>query len=182
MSNTADNATIGGNVAITGTLNVTGAATLASAGITGAATVGSTLDVTGDIKAGGGFKHMIGDWRQADCTASQAAVALPLVGGDADITGIPMPTAGSIVGVTMICEAARTAGSCSIAPTIAGTAATGLAALLNSNASSAVATKAKDSTGCTFTAGQVIGVKVTTSSDWAAATTPSVAAFVWVEC
>jgi hypothetical protein len=165
MSNTADNVNIGG------TINATGGATL-----------GGSLVLNGDISAGGGFKHMIGDWRQADCTASQAAVVLPLVGGDADITGIPMPAAGSIVGVTMVCEAARTAGSCSVAPTINGTAATGLAALLNSNASSAVATKAKDSTGCTFAAGQIIGVKVTTTSDWAAATTPSIAAFVWVEC
>lgn len=176
MSNTADNATIGG------TLAVTGASTLASAGITGAATVGSTLGVTGDISAGGGFKHMIGDWRQADCTASQSAVALPLVGGDADITSIPMPTAGSILGITVVCEAARSAGTLSVAPTIAGTAATGLAAAISTNVASAVATKAKDSTGCTFTAGQLIGVKVTTSSDWAAATTPSIAAFVWVEC
>jgi hypothetical protein len=39
--------TLTGNTAVTGTLGVAGASTLASVGVTGAATVGTTLDVTG---------------------------------------------------------------------------------------------------------------------------------------
>lgn len=40
--------TLTGNTAVTGTLGVTGASTLASVGVTGAATVGTTLGVTGN--------------------------------------------------------------------------------------------------------------------------------------
>jgi len=44
--------TLTGNTAVTGTLGVTGASTLASVGVTGAATVGTTLGVTGAATVG----------------------------------------------------------------------------------------------------------------------------------
>lgn len=45
--------TLTGNTAVTGTLGVTGASTLASVGVTGAATVGTTLGVTGNTTLAG---------------------------------------------------------------------------------------------------------------------------------
>lgn len=45
--------TLTGNTAVTGTLGVTGATTLASVGVTGAATVGTTLGVTGNTTLSG---------------------------------------------------------------------------------------------------------------------------------
>lgn len=60
---TPDSLAVSGNATVGGTLAVTGASTLASAAVTGAATVGTTLDVTGAATVGGAlnFKRQVTD-------------------------------------------------------------------------------------------------------------------------
>lgn len=99
---------------------------------------------------------------QDDVADSQSAVAL-LVAGSTP-TEIEMPWAGSIVGISILSNDSRTAGSCIVDATINGVA-TGLQAILNaSNADhhSAVQAIAVDA----FSAGDRIGVDITTDAGW----------------
>lgn len=155
MGTTADSFTIGGNLS-----------------------VGGTITAAGDIVGGGGNRQTF-LFSQADATASQSAVALAVHAGDSAITAVPMPRAGSIVGIAVRSEGARTAGTLTVDATIGGTV-TGLQAVLNgTNTQTHYATQAKDTD--TFTAGGLIGVKVTTDGDWAAGSTPSIVVAVEVE-
>ena len=99
--------------------------------------------------------------------ANQTAVALDVL-GLAGNTEVVMPYAGSIIGISVASNEARSAGTLTVDATKDGTA-TGLQAVLDDDPNQyAYATQAKDTD--TFTAGQRIGVKITTDGDWAPTT------------
>ena len=89
-----------------------------------------------------GYSEEYYSFGQSQAAASQSAVALKrnvnaATGGSLNITGVPMPHAGGIVGVTIATSANKTAGVATVTPTINGTAlaaATGLAAVALANA------------------------------------------------
>lgn len=163
--------------AVSGTTGTFSAAVSGTTGTFTGAVSGTTGTFSGDLSAPGGFRHTY-KFVQADCTASQSAVAL-LASGCAALTGIPMIRAGSVVGIGITCESARSAGTCTVDATIGGTA-TGLQAVLNgTNTTTAVATQAKDTDA--FSAAGLLGVKITTDGDWAAGTTPEILVCVEVE-
>lgn len=149
----------------------------AGTGVT--ATTGDIAATAGDLNAVGGHRKDY-LWSQADCTASQSAVVMAMVGGDAAITGVPMARAGSITALTIQSENARSGGTCTVAVTKNGTATAVTAVLNGTNTTKVTTTSAKDVV--TFAAGDVIGCKVTTDGSWAAGATPSLLADVEVEC
>lgn len=108
------------------------------------------------------FVVMHGPWERADVAASQSAVALKL---NANNDELVMPRNGSIVAITVASNAARTAGTLTVKPTVNG-AEQLLSAVLD-----AANTQFKSTTQAvgteTFTAGQRIGVKITTDATWA---------------
>jgi len=108
-----------------------------------------------------------GWWYQDDVAASQSGVALNL-GGEASRTEIPVARAGSVVGIAVYSNEARTGGTLTVEVTIDGVG-TGLTATLDAtNTQTHYATQAIGLS--TFTAGQKIGVKVTTDASWAPTT------------
>ena len=135
-----------------------------------------TIETTGDIKGVGGFKQPV-FFMQDNVTASQSAVAL-VVAGQPSCTEIALPWAGSIIGISVRANAARSAGHLTVDATIGGTA-TGLQATLNAaNTQTHSATQAKDTDA--FSANGLVGVKITSGSTWAP-TTADVVVGVWVE-
>ena len=134
------------------------------------------LTVIGDISAAGGFKQPFGFSRQ-NVAASLSAVALNIQ-GSSDNTEYVMPYAGSIIGISIAANAARSAGTLTVDATIDGSV-TGLQAILNaSNTQYHYGTQAKDSDA--FTAGQRVGVKITTDASWAP-TTADIVVTIFVE-
>lgn len=104
-------------------------------------------------------------WFQDNAAASQAAVAL---GRGNARTEAPMPAAGSIVGVVVHSNAARTAGQLDVQPTIEGATIGMTATLDGTNTTDDTAT---DDPGVhTFDAGETIGAAVTTDGSWAPTT------------
>jgi len=118
------------------------------------------------------------NFMQSDVAASQTAVALNVLGlaGNTEVT---MAKPGSVVGISIASNDARTAGTLTVDVTIDGTA-TGLQAILNGdNAQYHYATQVLRTD--TFTAGQRIGVKITTGGDWTPDGTPDIVVSVLVE-
>lgn len=137
------------------------------------------LKLTGDIDVNGqgGLPRLL-SFYQDNASQGQSAVAL-LCLGDAARVGFPMPRAGSVTGVAVYSNEARTADSLTVDVTIDGTA-TGLQAVLDdTNTTHHEATQAKDLD--TFTAGQLIGVKITTGGSWTPETA-DITVVVEVEC
>ena len=129
--------------------------------------------------AAGGMKVPL-FFTQVGVAASQNAVALKLIdtawdAGTTDAsfdapanTEVVMPLSGSIIGVSVASTAARTAGTLTVEVTKNGSG-TGLQAQLNATDTQyAYATQELDED--TFDAGDRIGVKITTSADWAPTT------------
>jgi len=115
---------------------------------------------------------------QSDVASSQAAVALDVLGlaGNVEYT---MPYPGSIVGISIASNAARTAGTLTVDATIDGDV-TGLQAVLNAdNAQYHSATQARNADA--FTVNKRIGVKITTDADWEPDGTPDIVEVVIVE-
>lgn len=116
---------------------------------------------------------------QADATASQAGVELDVAGeataGDAKY--VPSPWSGDIVGISVAAEAARTAGTLTVQPSVDGSAL-GPTAALN-------ATDTQYKTGSArkrqypFDAAARLGAIVTTDAAWAAGVTPSIVVTVF---
>lgn len=110
-------------------------------------------------------RTVLAGWFQDNVAASQAAVALVIANAR---TEIPMPVGGSIVGIAVWSNAARTAGTLTVDATIDGTV-TGCQAVLDG-------TNTQTDTGSQaagldlFTPGQRIGVKITTDGSWAPTT------------
>jgi len=108
---------------------------------------------------------VLADWFQDNVAASQSAVALLRPNSR---TEVPMPTGGSVIGIVVFTNDARTAGTLTVDATIDGTV-TGLTAVLDgTNTTTKATTQAVDLD--TFTAGQRIGVKITTDGSWAPTT------------
>lgn len=104
---------------------------------------------------------------QSNVAASQSAVALAVLGLTGN-TGFPMPFPGSIIGIAVTTNDARTAGTLTVDATINGTV-TGLQAVLNgTNTTTAYAVQ--DAEADVFVAGALIGVKITTDGSWAPTT------------
>src|SRR5688572_19747101 len=122
------------------------------------------------------------DFTQANATASQSSVALT-VPGDTGLNGIVMPWPGAILGISVAVENARSGGTATVKPTKNGTESTTLSAVINAtNTQYAYATQEKDAgTADKFAAGDRIGAKITTDGSWAAGSTPSIVATVWVQ-
>ena len=115
---------------------------------------------------------------QSDVASSQAAVALDVLGlaGNGEYT---MPYPGSIVGISVASNAARTAGTLTVDATIDGDV-TGLQAVLNAdNAQYHSATQARNADA--FTVNKRVGVKITTDADWEPDGTPDIVVVVIVE-
>lgn len=125
------------------------------------ADVVTRLDVETDSDGKHTFKlpHM---FMQDNVAASQAAVALALAG--ALPVEIEMPWAGSVVGVSVLSNDSRTAGTLTVDATING-AVTGLQAVLDgTNPDHHSASQAIDADA--FVVGDRIGVKITTDAGW----------------
>lgn len=118
-------------------------------------TVKSITNLAGDKQQ---FSFM-----QSDVAAAQAAVALDVL-GLAGNTEYVLPYAGSVVGISIASNDARTAGTLTVDATIDG-AVTGLQAILDAaNTQYKATTQARELD--TFAAGQRIGVKITTDAGW----------------
>ena len=105
---------------------------------------------------------------QDNVTIDQTAVVLCCL-GDAVRTGYAVPYAGSVVGISISSNEARTTSTCIVDATIAGTV-TGLQAKLDAAPDTLLNVATQAISLDTFTAGQLIGVKVTTTHTWAPAT------------
>lgn len=116
----------------------------------------------------------------ANAAASQTDQAMSAAGEAtaADLPEVPCPWAGSIVGVSVVVEAARTGGSLTIEPTVNGTAAGCSVTIDDDPTQYNTATYRRGL--YPVTAGQRIGADFTTTSAWAASTTPSVLVVVFV--
>ena len=114
---------------------------------------------------------------QSDVAASQAAVALDVLGlaGNTEYT---MELAGSVVGIAIASNDARTAGTLTVDVTVNGTA-TGLQAILDgTNDTYHYATQIAETD--TFSAGDRLGVDITTGADWEPDGTPDIVVTVMV--
>lgn len=132
----------------------------------GGASVEGTMSSTDDVNAAGGFCMQFWFY-QDNVAAGQAAVAL-LLGGDVARTERIAVRSGSVRGIAVSSNAARTAGTLTVDATVDGTA-TGLQAVLDgTNTLKHVATQGKDLD--TFAQKGLVGVKITTSADWAPTT------------
>lgn len=111
---------------------------------------------------------------------SQSATAMSGTGEATagDVAQQPCPWAGSIVGLSIQVEAARTAGTLTIQPALNGTAAAASDTINATDTQYATTTWARGKYA--VTAGQRIGSLWSSDASWAAGTTPSVRATVFV--
>jgi hypothetical protein len=162
-SEVADNLTLSGGVinstAIGGTVPAAGAFT--------------TLSATGDISTSGGDIDAQGGHRMAfnlmreNVTASLTDDSCPVL-GFAGNTEYVMPFAGSVVGISVASNALRTGGVASVGAAVNGVG-TGLTTQIDAgNTLYNSSTQAKDTD--TFSAGDRLGVYLTTDGSWAPAT------------
>lgn len=78
---------------------------------------------------------------------------------------------GTVVGICIAANAARSAGSITVQARINGAGVTGLTAVLDAtNTTYKGSTIAKDASGGTFASGDRVDAIITTSSDWAPTT------------
>jgi hypothetical protein len=124
---------------------------------------GSIDPVSGDILASGGFRQAIDGWYRDDAAASLTAVVMSRLAGTGDNAFIP-PRAGSITGICVQSNAARTAGTLTV-EVYKGGSATGLTAVLDgTNTTFKATTQAKDLD--TFVAGDKLDIRITTDAGW----------------
>lgn len=147
--------------ATTGTITRGYGDTLAAAHDTGAV-VGLTV-TKDDIRVGSTLLHQ---WTQDNAAAAQTDAVLVLNAGVR--TEVTMPRGGHVVGISIRSNAARSAGTLTVEPTINGTKV-GLQGVLNGT-DTQTDTARQDPGVDTFTAGQRIGVKLTTDGSWAPTT------------
>jgi hypothetical protein len=126
-----------------------------------------TVTINADIDATGGYVHQVDYWYQDNVAASQTDVVLNMA-GDASRSEIPSILPGSIVGIAVYSNGARTNGTLTVDATIDGVA-TGLQAVLDAtNTQTHTATQVRNTDA--FTAGQRLGVFITTDALWAPVT------------
>jgi len=122
------------------------------------------IETTGDLKAAGGYRQTIDGWYQDNAAATQTAVQLTRFAAGVVPTMFVPVRAGSVLGVCVLSNEARTAGTLTVEVYKNG-AATGLTAVLNGTDTTFKATtQGKDND--TFVAGDQIDLRVTTSADW----------------
>lgn len=109
-------------------------------------------------------RQTVGGWFQNAVPASQAATQIPLIGGGRSFV-IPV-RGGSITGISISSTAAASAGSLTAEVTLGNGTGTGLTAVLNTTFPN-LATSTQATGLDPFTAGQFIGVKITTDATWA---------------
>jgi hypothetical protein len=116
---------------------------------------------------------------QAAVAASQTAIALKTnvndaTSGSLNITGVPMPAAGSIVGISAVLTANKTAGNFNLTPTLNGSAITTPSTLVSVPIATSALKVSKlvdaQQIGARFNAGDLIGVKLTTDGSYAPTT------------
>lgn len=140
------------------------------------------VELGGDINpmTYGGFKIAI-PFSIADLAANLVDFDVPVAGGNGLIE-VVMPFAGSILGISVLGNAACTVDSANFEPTINGVDATGLDALIDTtNTTEAYDTTPKDTAGCIFAAGANIGCHVTTLAGFLPAGTTDYIILVVVE-
>jgi hypothetical protein len=139
--------------------------------------VGTTVNGHDEVRTLA-FTYFDPDVAASQTTAQWGVDPSASVGG-ANFQGVPVPFAGSVIAIDVFSNAACTSGTLTADATINGTA-TGLQAGLNSvdDTTSSYTIQANDAD--TFTAGQQIGVEVTTDATWAP-TTADVIVVVYVE-
>jgi hypothetical protein len=112
------------------------------------------------------------EFSQANCTASQTNVDLQRAGDDAARTGVTAWRDGSVVGLAVWVEGARSAGTLTVSWTIGGTEQTMTCIIDDSPTQFG---RSYQLPGVeTFDALDVLGVSVTTDATWAAGATPSI--------
>ena len=120
---------------------------------------------SGDLNATGGYRQSIDGWYQNNVAANQNNVVLTRL---ATATEVPTrwiaPRAGSITGVWVKSDSARSAGTCTIF-VFKNNASVGFSAILDgTNTIFKASTTAKDNV--TFVAGDEIDVRVATDAGW----------------
>lgn len=121
-----------------------------------------SMTAAGDITAAGGFKMMIGPFEETNLAASTTKSWSVASEGLAS-TSIAAPWAGSVMGVSVTCNAGVSGGTLTVRGTISGTTTT-VNAVLAAGTSSATATTTKDAEP--FSAGAMIGCQGVTVSGW----------------
>lgn len=120
-----------------------------------------------DLDWVGGYAQTLGPWLQDNVAALQTAVALA-VGTTPTRNERIVTRGGSIIGVVVLSNEARTAGTMTVEVTKNGVG-TGLTAVLDAtNTTFKATTQAKDAD--TFVAGDRIGAIITTDATWAPTT------------
>ena len=101
---------------------------------------------------------------QDNVAASQASVAMGMLGASGNVSYV-LPRDAHITGISVFSNAARTASTITVKPTIDGVESTTLSAVLdgtNTTVKSSLQAVNKNKA----TAGQKIGVKITTPAGW----------------
>ena len=129
---------------------------------------------TGDVISVGGNKTILDLWYQDNVAASQTAVVLSRYGsaGGAPAYGANSwfaPRAGSILGIAVRSNAARSAGTLTVEVYKNSTTATGLTAVLDGTNTTFHSTYQKHALDA-FAAGDWLVVKITTDGSWAPTT------------
>lgn len=116
----------------------------------------------------------------ANVITAAAAEALAAVGEATagDVPQQPVPWAFSVVGISVQIEAARTCGTCAVQPAINGSAVAAAITIDGTNTQYMYNSWVRGAYA--GTAGQRVGCLMTTSTTWAAGTTPSLRATVFV--
>lgn len=114
----------------------------------------------------------------ANATASLTAQQLQLIGNDAAIVDVLAPYGGSFVALAVSVEGARTAGTATLTVSEDGAAGTLSAAIDGTNTQYVVNRQLPGLE--TFSQLGRLGVQLTTDASWAAGTTPSILATLYV--
>jgi hypothetical protein len=132
-----------------------------------------------DLNWPGGYVQTLGNWTRIDAAAGLAAVAMDYNGFSGIYGSIYMLRAGSVLGICVRSNVARTAGTLTVEVAIDGVGC-GLTAVLDAGSPQTTLTiQAKDLD--TFTAMQQIGVLLTTAVAWAPVTA-DIKVSVLIEC
>lgn len=135
------------------------------------------VDVDGTLDFGAGLRQTIDGWYQDNVPASQSATVASRLSGTAQNAFIPV-RAGSITGICIWSNAARSAGTLTAEVYVNGSA-TGLQAILNGTNTTFKATTQAGGIDV-FNAGDRIDIRISTDGSWAP-TTADVRATLEVE-
>ena len=106
-------------------------------------------------------------WAQQNVSASQSNVSITLL-GTSDNTVLVLPYGGMVVGISLVANAARSAGTLTAIPVVNGTASTTLSAVLdgkNTQYHSALRRSGPDNDE--FQRNDPVGIQITTTAAWA---------------